>query len=174
MCHAWSWLSSKWNNTRSREPEVSHKSHLVPRGRQLEHMPIFRVGWIQFIHIHPKNIMQHIAEEVVGEEQAEATFKSLHWELLRSWMRGVDEGGVTFICSGVDEPGGGSWSCTAATPLSTEHHCCNFWRPRDTLRGTHRGSGGWYLLCVSLEGKDYSSTNLGNMLTLTLAYKNVV
>lgn len=64
--------------------------------------------------------MQHIAEEVVGEEQAEATFKSLHWEQLRSWMRGVDEGGVTFSCSGVDEPGGGSWSCTAATPLPRE------------------------------------------------------
>lgn len=78
MCHVWNWLSSKWSNTRSREPEVSLKSHLVPRGRQLEHMPIFRVGWIQFIHIHPKNIMQHIAEEV-GEEQAEATFISLHW-----------------------------------------------------------------------------------------------
>jgi len=46
----------------------------VPSERQLEHMLIFRGGWIQFIHIHPKNIMQHIAEEVVGEAQAAATF----------------------------------------------------------------------------------------------------
>lgn len=74
-------LKMRRKNTRSREPEVSDKSHLVPRGRQLEHMPIFRVGCIQFIHSHPKNIMQHIAEEVVGEEQAEATLISLRWEL---------------------------------------------------------------------------------------------
>jgi len=53
----------------------------VSSERQLEHMLIFRVGWLQFIHIHPKNIMQHIAEEVVGEEQAATTFTSPYQDL---------------------------------------------------------------------------------------------
>lgn len=36
---------------------------------------------MDIIHIHPENTTQRIAEEVVGQEQAEAKFVSLHWEL---------------------------------------------------------------------------------------------
>lgn len=176
MCHVWNWLCSKWNYTRSREPEVSLKSHLVPPGRQLEHLPIFRVGWKQFIHIHPKNTMQHIAEEGVEEEQAEATFISLNWELVRSWeLRDGDEsGGVTFICSW-ECLGGGPCPALLPPPLSTEVSTASAATVTNDTLGAHTERVRWTtFFCVSLEDKDHSNTNLGNMMTLTLAYKNAM
>lgn len=62
--------------------------------------------------------------------------------VLRSWeLRGGDgSGGVTFICSWVDELGVGSLSCSAATcPFHRgEPYYCNYWWSSGTLRGTHR------------------------------------
>lgn len=141
MYHVWKWLSSERRNVRSREAAVSHKRQLVPSERQLEHMLIFRVGWIQFIHIHPKNIMQHIAEEVVGEEQAQAIFISLHWELYQeagNWEVVIKVvlsplSVVTFTMSLLV----GHCLSLLSPPLPTENerYYCNCLLPSDTLKG---------------------------------------